>query len=76
MANVLVRDLPEEVHASLVRRAQEQGQSLQAFLSGELRRIAERPTLQEVLDRVEGREGGRVGLRQAADDLAAERARQ
>jgi hypothetical protein len=28
-----------------------------------------------VLDRIEGRTGGQVGLQQAADDLAEERAR-
>lgn len=76
MTNVLVRDLPEEVHAALQRRAERRGQSLQQYLAGELRRLAERPTLDEVLDRVDGRQGGRVGLSQAVEDLAEERARQ
>ncbi|MGC8513608.1 MAG: FitA-like ribbon-helix-helix domain-containing protein [Acidimicrobiales bacterium] len=75
MTNVLVRDLPEEVHAALQRRAERRGQSLQQYLAGELRRLAERPTLDEILDRVEGRQGGRVGLSQAAEDLAEERSR-
>jgi plasmid stability protein len=73
MTNVLVRDLPEEVHRALVRRAEQHGQSLQQFLAGELRRIAERPSMAEVLDRLDRRRGGRVGLQQAADDIAAER---
>lgn len=51
------------------------GQSLQQYLSGELRRLAERPGLEEVLDRVGRRQGGRVGLAQAAEDLAEDRAR-
>ncbi|HUY44648.1 MAG TPA: hypothetical protein VMV92_02815 [Streptosporangiaceae bacterium] len=51
------------------------GQSLQQYLSGELRRLAERPGLEEVLDRVGRRQGGRVGLAQAAGDLAEDRAR-
>jgi plasmid stability protein len=75
MPNVLVRDVPEDVHAALQRRAERRGQSLQQFLAGELRRLAERPSVDEVLDRIEGRSGGRVGLQQAADDLAEERAR-
>ncbi|MHB1431766.1 MAG: FitA-like ribbon-helix-helix domain-containing protein [Streptosporangiaceae bacterium] len=73
MPNLLVRDVPDEIHAALQRRAERRGQSLQQFLAGELRRLAERPSVEEVLDRIERRSGGRVGLRQAADDLAAER---
>lgn len=74
MPNVLVRDLPDDVHAQLQRRAASQGQSLQQYLVGELRRLAERPTLDEVLDRIERRRGGRVGFDQAVADLAEERA--
>lgn len=75
MPNLLVRDLPDDVHAELQRRAQRHGQSLQQYLTDELRRLVARPELDEVLDRIERRRGGRVGLAQAADDLAAERAR-
>ena len=70
MPNLLVRDVPDEVHAALQRRAERRGQSLQQFLASELRRLAERPSVDEVLDRIERRRGGRVGLRQAADDLS------
>lgn len=73
MPNLLVRDLPDDVHAALRRRAERRGQSLQQFLSGELRKLAERPSLDEVLDRIEARSGGQVGLRQAAEDLGEER---
>jgi antitoxin FitA len=73
MTNVLVRGIPDDVHAALQRRAERRGQSLQQFLAGELRRLAERPGVDEVLERIERHRGGRVGLRQAADDLAAER---
>ncbi len=75
MANLLVRDVPEEVHAALQRRAEQRGQSLQQYLAGELRRLAERPSLEEVLDGLERHRGGRVGLRQAVEDLSGERAR-
>lgn len=74
MRNVLVRDVPDEVHAALARRAQARGQSLQQYLAGELRRLAERPSLDEVLDRAGRHRGGRVGLAQAAADLGEERA--
>jgi plasmid stability protein len=75
MPSLLVRDVPEEVHAALRRRAARRGQSLQQYLTGELRRLAERPGVDEVLDRIESRSGGQVGLQQAADDLTEERAR-
>jgi plasmid stability protein len=74
MANVLVRDLPPDVHAALQRRAERRGQSLQQYLTAELKRLAEKPSLDEVLDRIERHRGGRVGLGQAAVDLAKERA--
>jgi len=75
MTNVLIRDLTEETHRELLRRAQERGQSLQQYLAGELTRLAVSPTLEDVLRRVHTRRGGRVGLAQAAADLADERAR-
>lgn len=75
MTNLLVRDIPDDVHAALQRRAEQRGQSLQQYLAGELRRLARRPSVDEVLQRIERHEGGRVGLQQAAEDLAAERER-
>lgn len=73
--NVLIRDIPDDVHAALQRRADRRGQSLQQYLAGELRRLAEQPTVDEVLERIEQRRGGAVGLAQAADDLREARAR-
>jgi plasmid stability protein len=75
MPNVLIRDVPESVHVRLQTRAEERGQSLQQYLAGELRRLAERPSMDEVLARIATRHGGRVGLEQAVQDLAAERDR-
>ena len=73
MPNVLVRDLPDEVHASLQRRAEEAGQSLQQYLATELTRLASTPTMDDVLARISRRRGGRVGLDRAAADLDEER---
>ncbi len=74
MANMLVRGLPDDVHEALQQRAARSGQSLQQYLVLELTRLADRPTLEDLLDRIDKRRGGRVGLRQAAKDIAAERA--
>lgn len=73
MPNVLVRNLSDDVHAQLQERAARRGQSLQQYLSFELRRLAERPQLGEVLDEIDERRGGRVGLRAAVEDLDAVR---
>ncbi len=75
MPTVVVRDLPEDVHAELVRRAEAAGQSLQQYLTAELKRITASPTVDEILDRIARRSGGRVGLGQAVEDLASERAK-
>lgn len=75
MPNVLVRDLPEDVHAALQRKAEQRHQSLQQYLSTELRHLAERQQLSDVLDGIEEHNGGRVGLQQAVEDLVTERAR-
>ena len=61
MPNVLIRDVPENVHVRLQARADGRGQSLQQYLAGELRRLAERPSMDEVLARIATRHGGQVG---------------
>jgi plasmid stability protein len=73
MPNVLVRDVPDDVHMSLQRRADAAGQSLQQYLAGELARLALTPTMDEVLARVARRRGGSVGFDTAVNDLDRER---
>ncbi len=73
MPNVLVRDLPDDVHASLQRRAESKGQSLQQYLVTELTRLASMPTMDDVLARISRRNGGRVGLERAVADIDEER---
>lgn len=73
MANILVRGVPDDVHAALARRAERRGQSLQQYLAGELARLAVRPTLDEVLERIERRRGGRVAFRDALGAVVDER---
>lgn len=75
MPNVLVRDLPDDVHAALQRKAAHRHQSLQQYLAAELRDLAERRSISEILDEVSTQHGGRVGLREAVADLDEDRAR-
>ena len=69
MPNVLVRDLPPDVHRALVEQAQAAGTSLQRYLSRELARLARTQSIDEVVARIERRVGGAVGLEQAVADL-------
>lgn len=75
MPNVLVRNLPDDVHSALQRRAKARGQSLQQYLAQELSRLAQQPSIDELVERIGRRRGGRVGLAQASTDITDERAR-
>lgn len=70
---VHVRDVPDEVHRRLTARAAEQRRSLSELVREELVRIAERPTMQEMLDRLAGRAAADPPHETAADAIAAER---
>jgi antitoxin FitA len=75
MPHVQVRDVPDEVHEILVRRAETAGQSLQQYLAAQLTLIAATPTLDEMLDRIDQRAKGRVSSRRALRARDAERDR-
>ena len=62
MTNVLIRALPDEVHRKLTERATVAGVSLQRYLTTELTRLAQTPTLEEVTERIEQMSGGSVGF--------------
>lgn len=75
MPSVQIKDVPEQVHAVLRRRAAASHQSLQEYLRTWLIEETSRPTLDEVLDRAGGRAGGSVSLKTAVTTLRDERAR-
>jgi plasmid stability protein len=75
MTSVQVKGVPDDVHATLRRRAAASGQSLQEYLLARLIAEARQPTVDEVLDRVAERSGGSVGFSDAADQLRADRDR-
>lgn len=73
MPSIQVKDVPDDVHATLRRRAAAAGMSLQEYLLGRLVEEAHTPTLEEVLDRAGGRAGGRASLRKAARAVRSDR---
>lgn len=66
MPNVLIRDLPPEVHTVLVRRAEQNGQSLQQYLTQELTQLARAKTNAELMAAIDAR-GDRMEL--SADEI-------
>lgn len=56
MPNLQVRNVPEELHRTLKAKAALEGSSLSAFLLTELEKIAKRPTLRELRQRLRQRE--------------------
>jgi len=70
---IQVRNVPEVLHRTLKARAATAGMSLSDYLLGELREIAERPTLAEFRERLHTRRPLAATLN-TADLLREERA--
>ena len=69
-----MRNVPEDVHRALARRARDNGQSLQQYLSAELAQLAARPTSREVFERIESRGASRqFSIAQAVQSVRADR---
>jgi plasmid stability protein len=69
---IQVRNVPDTLHRTLKSRAALSGMSLSDYLLGEMRLIAERPTMDELRRRLQGREPV-VLPRPAARAVRAER---
>jgi plasmid stability protein len=61
---IQVRHVSDDLHRTLKARAAMAGMSLSDYLLGELRHSAERPTRQELMERIAGRRP--VRLRESA----------
>jgi len=73
MVTLTVRNVPSDVHASLVAKAANAGQSLQQFLVCELEKLASRPSMADLLQSVEGSELGDFGFDFARGALEQDR---
>lgn len=73
MPSIQVKDVPDEVHATLRKRAASAGMSLQEYLLARLVEEASTPTLDEVLDRAGQRAGGRATFGDAVKAVRADR---
>ena len=69
---VQIRNVPEVFHRRLKARAAMEGMSMSDYILREIGKALERPTRQEVLDRIRARPGRHV-RRAAADVIRRER---
>ena len=49
---IQIRNVPDEIHQALKIRAAKEGMSLSDFLRREVTRVAEKPSLDEILERI------------------------
>lgn len=73
MPSIQVKNVPDDVHAVLRRRAAAAEQSLQEYLRAELIAQARQPTVEEVFDRISQRTGGSLSLEEAVEAVEAVR---
>jgi plasmid stability protein len=52
---IQLRDVPDDLHRTLKARAAMEGMSLSDYLIAEVRRVAERPTVRELRERLAAR---------------------
>ncbi|MGH9130274.1 MAG: FitA-like ribbon-helix-helix domain-containing protein [Acidimicrobiales bacterium] len=71
--NIQIKNVPNEVHEEYCRRAAAAGQSLQAYLLGEIVEGAKRPTMAEVLARIATYSGGRAPFAETGAAIREER---
>jgi plasmid stability protein len=69
---IQIRNVPEELHRRLKSRAALAGMSLSDYLLDEIRRVAERPTLDELRARLRSRTGSTPSV-PPAEAVRAER---
>lgn len=71
-SNIQIRNVPDELHRTLKARAAMAGMSLSDYLIDYIRRLAQRPTPEEMRERLSRREPVQVS-ESAADVLRRER---
>jgi hypothetical protein len=71
---ITIRNVPDEVRNTLAARAAQSGRSLQEYLLLELKTMASKPTVEEILDRIrvraeaEGITEGATAILEALDE--------
>ena len=53
---IQIRNVPDDLHRTLKERASEAGMTLSDYLLSEVEKVAEKPTLAEMMERLRSRE--------------------
>lgn len=69
---IQIRNVPDDIHRTLKSRAAKAGLSLSDYLLGQIRETAERPTLEEMLERFRQQPEATFSI-SAADAIREER---
>lgn len=69
---ITIRDVPDKVRDELAARAALQGRSMQEYLRAELERLAARPPIEKVLERIRERKAT-AGTRLSAEEILTHR---
>jgi hypothetical protein len=69
---ITIRDVPGVVRDELAARAALQGKSMQEYLRAELERLAARPPVEKVLERIRERKA-MAGVRLSTEEILAHR---
>jgi pilus assembly protein TadC len=72
MKMIQIRNVPDDLHRALKIRAAREGTTLSELIMRELPRIAEKPSLEEILERIKRREPV-TGLKTTADLIREDR---
>jgi len=73
MPSVQIKNVPDDIHRVLRRRAAEAGQSMQEYLLALLADHAERPTLADVFARIDQRTGSGLDTAFIVESIRADR---
>ncbi len=73
MKNMQIRNVPEKTHSILRRRANAAGMSLQEYLLSLVNEAASKPTVDEVLRRIERRGGARLSSTVVVNSIRKDR---
>jgi plasmid stability protein len=69
---IQLRNVPDDLHRRLKQRAARENMSLSDYLIREVRAVAERPTVEDIIARIEKRPAVRIS-ESSADAVRAER---
>jgi antitoxin FitA len=74
MKSIQIRDVPDSIHRILRERAARAGVSLSEYLLAEVKRVAERPAVSDVL-RLAGSRSGGAGVDEIVESVRSGRDR-